>query len=56
MSNPNVNILYENLKKNGATGGKIIGAGGGGFLMTFVPKKNHSKFNKYIKKKKFRHS
>ena len=51
MSNPNVNILYENLKKNGVTGGKIIGAGGGGFLMTFVPKKNRSKFNKYIKKK-----
>jgi len=52
MSNSNVNILYKELKKNGVTGGKIIGAGGGGFLMTYVPNKNRSKFKKYIKQKK----
>ena len=39
MSNSNVDILYKQLKKNGATGGKIIGAGGGGFLMVYVLKK-----------------
>lgn len=50
MTNPIIDKLYDKLKKNGATGGKIIGAGGGGFLMTFVPKKNHSKFRKFLKK------
>ena len=48
MSNSNVDVLYRQLKKNGATGGKIIGAGGGGFLMVYVPKKNKHKFKKYI--------
>ena len=52
MSNSNVNILYKELKKHGVTGGKIIGAGGGGFLMAYVPNKNGSKFKKYIKQKK----
>ena len=52
MSNPNVNVLYKEFKKTGVTGGKIIGAGGGGFLMVYVPKKNKIKFKKYIKRKK----
>lgn len=52
MSNSNVDVLYKELKKNGATGGKIIGAGGGGFLMMYVPKKNNLEFKKYIRKKK----
>ena len=52
MSNSNVDTLYKELKKNGITGGKIIGAGGGGFLMVYVPKKNISKFKNYLKNKK----
>ncbi len=52
MSNSNVDHLYEELKRNGVTGGKIIGAGGGGFLMAYVPKKNIYKFKKYLKKRK----
>ena len=39
MTNEEIEKLYLNLKKNGSTGGKIIGAGGGGFLMSYVPKK-----------------
>ena len=33
MSNPKIDDWYELAIRNGATGGKLIGAGGGGFLM-----------------------
>ncbi|EOI7481846.1 hypothetical protein OZ806_003975, partial [Yersinia enterocolitica] len=33
MSNPQINEWYELGMKNGAIGGKLVGAGGGGFLM-----------------------
>ena len=36
MSNPKINEWYDSAKKNGALGGKLIGAGGGGFLMFYV--------------------
>jgi hypothetical protein len=36
MSNPNIDAWYDVAMNNGAIGGKLIGAGGGGFLM-FVP-------------------
>lgn len=40
ISNPIINKYYEQAKKAGAWGGKILGAGGGGFLMIFCePKK-----------------
>lgn len=37
ISNGVVDELYERARENGAIGGKLIGAGGGGFLMLFVP-------------------
>ena len=33
MSNDRINHWYDLAMKNGALGGKLIGAGGGGFLM-----------------------
>ena len=33
MSNQNIDAWYEAALKNGAIGGKVVGAGGGGFLM-----------------------
>jgi D-glycero-alpha-D-manno-heptose-7-phosphate kinase len=33
MSNPQIDAWYELAMKSGATGGKLIGAGGGGFLL-----------------------
>lgn len=36
MSNPQINEWYELALKNGALGGKLIGAGGGGFLMFYT--------------------
>jgi D-glycero-alpha-D-manno-heptose-7-phosphate kinase len=33
MSNPRIDHLYQVGLNNGAVGGKVVGAGGGGFLM-----------------------
>jgi D-glycero-alpha-D-manno-heptose-7-phosphate kinase len=49
MSNPHFNNIYEIAKKNGALGGKISGAGGGGFFLFYV-EKNHTKFRETMKK------
>jgi D-glycero-alpha-D-manno-heptose-7-phosphate kinase len=35
MSDPRIDECYETARKNGALGGKLIGAGGGGFLMFY---------------------
>ncbi len=39
MSNPQIDEWYEFALKNGALGGKMIGAGGGGFLMFYTENK-----------------
>ena len=39
MSNPRIDEWYEYAIKNGALGGKLIGAGGGGFLMFYAEDK-----------------
>ena len=36
VSTPEIDRIYDEALKAGATGGKIIGAGGGGFLLLFV--------------------
>ena len=37
ISNPQIDQWYELAKENGALGGKIMGAGGGGFFMFYCP-------------------
>lgn len=37
VSNPQVDELYAQARAGGAIGGKLTGAGGGGFLLLFVP-------------------
>lgn len=39
MSNPKINEWYDLAQANGAIGGKLIGAGGGGFLMFYAEDK-----------------
>jgi len=39
MSNPKINEWYDLAMANGARGGKLIGAGGGGFLMFYAEDK-----------------
>ena len=41
MSNDQINQWYELARHNGALGGKLIGAGGGGFLMFYAEDKAH---------------
>ncbi len=36
MSNDRINVWYDHAMANGALGGKLIGAGGGGFLMFYA--------------------
>ncbi len=43
ISNPNIDKWYDIAIKNGAIGGKLLGAGGGGFLLFYVPKENKQK-------------
>jgi len=40
MSNPRIDEWYELGLKNGAIGGKLVGAGGGGFLMFYAADRN----------------
>jgi D-glycero-alpha-D-manno-heptose-7-phosphate kinase len=37
ISNPHINDMYETARRAGAIGGKLTGAGGGGFLLLYVP-------------------
>lgn len=41
MSNPRIDEWYELGVKNGAVGGKLVGAGGGGFLMFYTADRNN---------------
>ena len=49
ISNPEVDEIYNLGMKNGSTGGKLLGAGGAGFILFFVPKKNRKIFLKAFK-------
>ena len=37
ISNGTINDIYETARQAGAVGGKITGAGGGGFILLYVP-------------------
>ena len=39
ISNEKINFMYNEALKNGAVGGKLVGAGGGGFLMFYTEDK-----------------
>lgn len=43
ITNDEIDKLYSIAKKNGALGGKLLGAGGGGFVLLYVPEKNQDK-------------
>ncbi|MFC1517249.1 GHMP kinase [Candidatus Margulisiibacteriota bacterium] len=50
ISNTNVDALYTAGLKAGALGGKLLGAGGGGFLLFYCPKEQQDKFRKTMAK------
>ncbi|NWG35242.1 MAG: GHMP kinase [Chloroflexi bacterium] len=43
ISNGQINEMYEAARRAGAIGGKIAGAGGGGFLLLYVPYERQNK-------------
>jgi len=48
VSNARVDALYDEARKAGAIGGKLLGAGGGGFILLFVPPEKQAKVRKQI--------
>ncbi|MDP4281434.1 MAG: dehydrogenase [Bacteroidota bacterium] len=50
ITNPFIDDIYETAIKNGATGGKISGAGGGGFMFFYCPKNTRTKVIKSLSK------
>lgn len=49
VSNEQIDKIYDNGLKNGATGGKLLGAGGGGFILFQVKPEDREKFLKKMK-------
>jgi D-glycero-alpha-D-manno-heptose-7-phosphate kinase len=43
VSNAEIDAAYEAARRAGALGGKILGAGGGGFLLFFAPPERHAR-------------
>ena len=41
ITNPLVDDIYDTARKNGAIGGKLLGAGGGGFMLFFADPEAH---------------
>ena len=48
ITNKTINSYYNKAIKNGAIGGKLCGAGGGGFLLLYCKKENHNKLRKSL--------
>jgi D-glycero-alpha-D-manno-heptose-7-phosphate kinase len=42
ISNGRINEWYASAREHGAIGGKILGAGGGGFLLLYAPVERHA--------------
>ncbi len=49
VSNEVIDEMYSRAKKAGALGGKVLGAGGGGFLLFYVPKENQDSVRAALK-------
>ncbi len=50
ISNDQVDDIYEQALSGGAIGGKLMGAGGGGFILLFVPPSKHKKVKEKLNK------
>ena len=50
ITNSKINSIYDKARSHGALGGKLLGAGGGGFLLMYMKKKDRSDFLKKNKK------
>ena len=48
ISNPAIDEAYNLALKHGAVGGKLLGAGGGGFLLFYVPEESQKKLKEAL--------
>jgi D-glycero-alpha-D-manno-heptose-7-phosphate kinase len=48
VSNASVDALFDEARSAGAVGGKLLGAGGGGFVLLFVPPSKQAKVKKQL--------
>ena len=53
ISNPAIDDIYNTAIKAGALGGKLLGAGGGGFMLFYAKQENHKKIMESLKNKLF---
>ena len=53
VSNIVINNIYDKAIESGASGGKLLGAGAGGFILFYVKEKNKNKFFKAFDKDKY---
>lgn len=49
ISNYHIDSMYEKARKGGALGGKILGAGGGGFMLLYAPEDRHDNIRMAMK-------
>jgi D-glycero-alpha-D-manno-heptose-7-phosphate kinase len=50
ISTPEIDEIYETARKAGAIGGKLLGAGGGGFILLFVKPEEQANLREKLKK------
>ncbi len=50
VSTPLIDELYESARRSGAIGGKLLGAGGGGFVLLFAPPDRQKRIREKLKK------
>lgn len=50
ITNSKIDTIYERAMRNGALGGKLLGAGGGGFLLFYVPLDAQARIKETLKK------
>jgi len=49
ITNSTINAIYEAGKMAGAVGGKVAGAGGGGFILFYCPIEKQARVRKALK-------
>ena len=53
ISSPKIDELYQLAMENGALGGKLLGAGGGGFLLFYCPKERQALLREKLRLRPF---